>query len=101
MVFVIAEPCIGCCDGACVQVCPVDCIHGPTPLDELERLPPEERKARVTGLQLFIDPTACIGCGACAPECPVDAIYDEDELPRQWAHYAAKNEDFFALRRKP
>ncbi|HXU07590.1 MAG TPA: ferredoxin, partial [Blastocatellia bacterium] len=27
MTYVIAEPCIGTKDTACVDVCPVDCIH--------------------------------------------------------------------------
>ena len=27
MAFVITEPCIGTCDKACVDVCPVDCIQ--------------------------------------------------------------------------
>jgi NAD-dependent dihydropyrimidine dehydrogenase PreA subunit len=27
MAFVIAEPCIGVKDTACVDACPVDCIH--------------------------------------------------------------------------
>ena len=27
MAYVIAEPCIGTKDTACVDVCPVDCIH--------------------------------------------------------------------------
>ena len=27
MTYVIAEPCIGVKDTACVDVCPVDCIH--------------------------------------------------------------------------
>ncbi len=27
MAYVIAEPCIGTKDSACVDVCPVDCIH--------------------------------------------------------------------------
>ena len=27
MPFIIAEPCVGTCDTACVEVCPVDCIH--------------------------------------------------------------------------
>ena len=26
MAFVITEPCVGTCDTACVEVCPVDCI---------------------------------------------------------------------------
>ena len=29
MPYIIAEPCVGTCDTACVEVCPVDCIHGP------------------------------------------------------------------------
>ena len=27
MAYIIAEPCIGTKDTACVDVCPVDCIH--------------------------------------------------------------------------
>ena len=27
MAYIIAEPCVGTCDTACVEVCPVDCIH--------------------------------------------------------------------------
>jgi len=29
MTYIIADPCVGTCDTACVEVCPVDCIHGP------------------------------------------------------------------------
>ena len=29
MTYIITEPCVGTCDTACVEVCPVDCIHGP------------------------------------------------------------------------
>ena len=29
MTYIIAEPCVSTCDTACVEVCPVDCIHGP------------------------------------------------------------------------
>jgi ferredoxin len=76
MPYVIAEPCIGVQDKACVAVCPVDCIH------EGEN-------------QLFIDPNECIDCGLCEPECPVDAIFMEDELPAQWKEYVSKNADFY------
>ena len=59
MAYIIAEPCIDVKDKACVEVCPVDCIH---PTDgEGEPM-------------LFIDPDECIDCGVCEPECPVEAI---------------------------
>ena len=29
MAYIIADPCVSTCDTACVEVCPVDCIHGP------------------------------------------------------------------------
>ena len=76
MPYVIAEPCVGVKDKACVAVCPVDCIHEG---DE----------------QLYIDPNECIDCGLCEPECPVDAIFMEDELPDQWKSFAEKNADFY------
>jgi NAD-dependent dihydropyrimidine dehydrogenase PreA subunit len=47
MAFVIAEPCIGTKDTACVDACPVDCIHpkkntayedGRPSFDEVEKL---------------------------------------------------------------
>ena len=28
MAYIITEPCIGTKDKSCVDVCPVDCIHG-------------------------------------------------------------------------
>ncbi len=91
MVYVIAQPCIGVCDTACVTVCPVDAIHSPLDLEVLAALPPSKR----AGLQLFIDPEACICCGACEPECPVEAIFEIDDLPAQWSHFAHRNEAFF------
>ena len=27
MTYIIAEPCVSTCDTACIEVCPVDCIH--------------------------------------------------------------------------
>ena len=29
MSYIIGNKCVGVCDTACVEVCPVDCIHGP------------------------------------------------------------------------
>jgi 6,7-dimethyl-8-ribityllumazine synthase len=54
MAFVIARPCVGVKDTACVVVCPVDVIH-PTKEE------PEFNKVE----QLFIDPVDCIHCGLC------------------------------------
>jgi len=93
MAYVIAEPCIGNCEMACVSVCPVDCIQGSMPTEALAALPADERRARA--LQLFIDPQTCTSCGACASECPVSAIFDEDDLPDGWRHYAELNARFF------
>ena len=84
MAHVIAEPCVGTKDTACVDVCPVDCIH-PTK-DE-----PEFDEAKL----LYINPDECIDCPACEPECPVDAIFEEDELPEQWAEYTDINAKWF------
>ena len=80
MAFVIAEPCIGTKDTACVAVCPVDCIH-PTP-DEREFASAE---------MLFVDPSPCIDCGLCASECPVRAIFHQDDLPAEWANFIERN----------
>ena len=86
MTYVICEPCIDVKDTACVDVCPVDCIH-PTPYNE--EFFEEE-------VQLYIDPEECIDCGVCEPECPVEAIYAEDDLPEEWESFTEKNADFFA-----
>jgi NAD-dependent dihydropyrimidine dehydrogenase PreA subunit len=99
MTYVIAEPCNAVCDQACVDVCPVDCIHGALSNDALREIPKEERRVRLPTMQLYIDPDDCIGCGACEPECPVAAIFDEDALPAKWAHYREKNARFFRERR--
>ncbi len=68
MPFVITDPCIGTKDAACVDVCPVDCIHPRK--DE-----PEFESASI----LYVHPEECIDCGACVPACPVAAIYDSVE----------------------
>lgn len=76
MTYIVAEPCIGVKDHACVDVCPVDCFY------EGEEL-------------LLIHPEECIDCGACVPECPVNAIFEESDLPDQWKDYIAKNAEPF------
>jgi NAD-dependent dihydropyrimidine dehydrogenase PreA subunit len=80
MAYVIAEPCIGTKDTACVDACPVDCIH-----------PKKDEAGYAESEQLFIDPVECIDCGACVPVCPVSAIYAGDDLPEKWAEYQEKN----------
>ena len=55
MAYVIAEPCIGTKDTACVDACPVDCIH-----------PKKDEAAFATAELLYIDPVDCIDCGQLA-----------------------------------
>jgi NAD-dependent dihydropyrimidine dehydrogenase PreA subunit len=84
MVYVIAEPCIGTKDTACVDVCPVDCIHpkkDETNFDQVE--------------QLYIEPDECIDCGACVPACPVSAIFALEDLPEKWAKFTQINADWY------
>ncbi len=84
MAYVITEPCIGTKDTACVDVCPVDCIHPRK--DE-----PEFESARI----LNIHPDECIDCGACVPACPVEAIFALDEVPEKWKSYIDENQAYF------
>ena len=86
MTYIIAEPCVDVRDKACVEVCPVDCIH---PADgEGEPI-------------LYIDPDECIDCGACEPECPVEAIFAEEDLPEEWSKYTEINAKYFELKDTP
>ena len=78
MAYIITEACIGTKDKSCVDVCPVDCIHGS---DDDQ--------------QLFIDPDECIDCSACEPACPVNAIYFEDDVPAEQQQYIAINAAYF------
>jgi NAD-dependent dihydropyrimidine dehydrogenase PreA subunit len=84
MAIVIAEPCVGVKDTACVTVCPVDCIH-----------PTKDEEGFAAAEQLFVDPDTCISCGLCVEECPVNAIFDESDLPAEWAEYVEKNAAYF------
>src|SRR5262245_16036376 len=68
MPFVITDPCIGTKDSACVDVCPVDCIH-----------PRKDEAEFAASSMLYIHPDECIDCGACVPACPVAAIYDSPD----------------------
>ena len=88
MIYVIAEPCIGVKDTACVDACPVDCIG-----------PKKDSAGFGEAPQLYIDPVECIGCGACVPVCPVSAIMLQDDLPPKWQHFAQINADWFEAQR--
>ena len=81
---VITEACIGTKDTACVDVCPVDCIH-----------PRKDEPDYGKFEQLYIDPETCIDCGLCVDECPVKAIYPEDEVPDDQKKYFEINADFY------
>jgi NAD-dependent dihydropyrimidine dehydrogenase PreA subunit len=68
MPFIITDPCIETKDTACVDVCPVDCIH-----------PRKDEPEFASALTLYIHPEECIDCGACLPACPVAAIYESPD----------------------
>ena len=95
MTYIIADPCVGTCDTACVEVCPVDCIHGP---ENKEGAGAEAKEPDFdpTGKQLYIDPEECIDCAACEPECPVEAIFEEESTPEEWKHFIKINYDWFS-----
>lgn len=95
MAFIIAEPCLGTCDTSCVEVCPVDCIHGPISVEEINAIKDAGNMDQLAKIQLYIEPFICIDCGACEPECPVEAIFEEDDTPEEWKEYIQINADFF------
>ncbi len=78
MAYVIAQPCVGVKDSACVEVCPVDCIYT-TP----------------DAPMYYIHPDECIDCAACEPVCPVTAIFSQDQVPDKWKEFIATNRDWF------
>ena len=83
MAYYITETCIDVKDKACVEVCPVDCIH---PIDGNGEP------------MLYIDPDECIDCGACEPECPVEAIFAEEDMPEDQGRFVEINTKYFELR---
>ncbi|MBL8150483.1 MAG: ferredoxin family protein [Blastocatellia bacterium] len=83
-IFIICEPCIGTKDTACVDACPVDCIH-----------PRKDEAGFEEAEMLYINPAECIDCGACEPACPVQAIFREDEVPEKWQQYIEKNAAYY------
>ena len=84
MTFIITDPCIDTKDTACVDVCPVDCIHPRKDEAEFEQ-----------ATMLYIHPDECIDCGACVPACPVAAIYDgPDSTPKSQSSLIEANAVF-------
>ena len=74
MTYVVTDNCVKCKYTDCVEVCPVDCFHeGPN--------------------FLAIDPEECIDCALCEPECPAEAIYSEDDVPNELAHFLELNKE--------
>jgi NAD-dependent dihydropyrimidine dehydrogenase PreA subunit len=84
MAYTIAQPCVTVKDTACVEVCPVECIH-----------PTKTEAAFAAAPQLYIDPVTCIDCGACQAVCPVTAIFPNDQVPEQWKSFIQVNADYY------
>ena len=76
MPYVITSLCTN--DGACVEVCPVACIH------TMPGAP-----------QFYIDPDVCIDCEQCEIVCPVDAIFKDIDIPPAHAPSIEVNASFF------
>jgi len=74
MTHIITSLCLR--DGACVDVCPVECIVAGQPEADWP--------------WFYIDPDTCIDCGACIPECPYEAIFIEDEVPTAYTMKAGQ-----------
>ncbi len=82
MAYVITSTCTK--DEKCVEVCPVDCIH-----------PRKDEPTFGEAAQLFVDPGACIDCGACVPVCESSSMYPLDELPDSLQEFAEKNAQYY------
>ena len=76
MAYIITSLCTN--DGACVEVCPVACIHT-TP----------------GAPQFYVDPEVCIDCEQCEIVCPVDAIFKDVDIPAEHAASIEVNAVFF------
>lgn len=84
MAYVICEPCVGTKDTACVEPCPVDCIH-----------PHKDDEGHEEAKMLYINPEECIDCDACMPECPVEAIFPEADVPEKWNSFIEENANHY------
>lgn len=82
MTHTITSRCLGELNRMCVDICPVQCVHIEEGVDRM----------------CFIDPAACIDCGACVPACPVSAIFPERDVPAEEALFAHIGRLYFADR---
>jgi ferredoxin len=100
MSYIIGKGCIGCIDGGCLKVCPINCIHGPILTTNAGVGAPQLSKEEKQGKQLYINPNDCILCGACVPECPEDAIYPSEKFAKLMGDEESidKNYEFFGLK---
>jgi ferredoxin--NADP+ reductase len=76
MPYIITGLCTN--DGACVDVCPVACIH-----------------TKPGAPQFYIDPEVCIDCEQCEIVCPVDAIFKDVDIPAEHVASIEVNAAFF------
>ena len=83
LAYVITDTCTK--DELCVAACPVDCIHPKKDAPRFEQSP-----------QLYIDPVACIDCGACVPVCPTESVFVLEDLPPDKAQLAEINAAYYA-----
>lgn len=100
MSYIIGKECVDCMDTACLNVCPVDCIHGPINIDGAGAEIKSDGRGAFPGGQLYINPEVCINCGACEPECPVKAIYEDEDIAIRAGDEESikKNYEFFGLK---
>jgi NAD-dependent dihydropyrimidine dehydrogenase PreA subunit len=82
MAYVVTDACTK--DFVCVAECATVAIA-----------PAADDPAAATAAQVFINPEECIDCGNCATVCAQNAIFSEEELPADKAHFAAMNRAFF------
>ncbi|MBM4297283.1 MAG: 4Fe-4S dicluster domain-containing protein [Deltaproteobacteria bacterium] len=76
MPYIITNLCVN--DGACVEVCPVACIH-----------------TKPGAPQFYIDPEVCIDCEQCEIVCPVKAIFKDIDIPAEHQPSIEVNAAFF------
>jgi ferredoxin--NADP+ reductase len=82
MPYIITSLCTN--DGACVDVCPVACIH-----------------TKPGAPQFYIDPEVCIDCEQCEIVCPVDAIFKDVDIPAEHTDSIEVNAAFFRQNKAP